>query len=217
MALVDPWVEKRMSVLSALSAEQAATAADRPWLMGQQGTTVRPEPMAAMEMTDPAELGEGGEMGEADGEGMEACSLPALLVRCAAFAKELETQSHLIHLNYEGQNFLPIHQFLKDQYEAHLEQFDALAEIVRMMDFLLPMCGCGLKDQACGFENVTEYDGRHMLMVYLRNLQAMASMGKRLEETADEADAPDVQDYAAALVGASNKAAWFLKATLRGC
>jgi hypothetical protein len=37
---------------------------------------------------------------------------------------------------------------LKDQYKAHLKQFDALGEFVRSMDYLMPMCGCGLKDLA---------------------------------------------------------------------
>ncbi len=139
------------------------------------------------------------------------------LVHCAAFAKELETQSHLIHANYEGANFLSVHAFLKDQYERHLAEFDALAEFVRAMDFLLPMCSCGLKEAACGFENVDEYDGRHMLLVYLRNLEQQACLALGLEEAAGQARAVDVQNYAAELVAASKKAAWFLKATLRGC
>lgn len=138
------------------------------------------------------------------------------LVHCAAFAKELETQAHLIHANYEGLNFLPVHGFLKDQYEQHLAQFDALVEFVRAMDFLLPMCSCGLKEAAQGFENVSDYDGRHMLLVYLRNLEQLACLAVGLEEAAGECRAVDAQNYAAEVVAACRKAAWFLKATLRG-
>lgn len=138
------------------------------------------------------------------------------LVHCAAFAKELETQAHLIHANYEGANFLSVHEFLKDQYEQHLTQFDALVELVRAMDFLPPMCSCGLKEAAQGFENVSEYDGRHMLLVYLRNLEQLACLAVGLEEAAGECRAVDVQNYAAEVVAACKKAAWFLKATLRG-
>ena len=43
------------------------------------------------------------------------------LVMLASLLKELQTQSHLIHLNYEGDNFLEIHGFLKERYEEHLE------------------------------------------------------------------------------------------------
>lgn len=139
------------------------------------------------------------------------------LVKCAAFAKELETQSHLVHLNYEGGNFMSVHAFLKDQYEAHLEQFDVLSEFVRSLDFLMPMCACGLKDKVCGFRNVEQYDGRHMLTVYYRNLETLACMAKTLESCAADARVIDVQNYAADLVGQCMKGSWFVKATLRGC
>lgn len=139
------------------------------------------------------------------------------LVQCAAFVKELETQAHLIHLNYEGMNFLSVHGFLKDQYEAHLAQFDALGEFVRTMDFLMPMCSCGLKDACCEFENVTQYEGRHMLMVYHCNLQRLVVAVKELERLAGAACCLDVQNYAAELIAAAAQASWFVKATLRGC
>jgi hypothetical protein len=32
-----------------------------------------------------------------------------------------------------------VHGFLKDQYEAHLEQFDTLGEFIRSMDYLLAL------------------------------------------------------------------------------
>lgn len=139
------------------------------------------------------------------------------LVKCAAFAKELETQAHLIHLNIECQNFLSIHEFLKDQYEAHLEQFDVLSEFVRSLDFLMPLCGCGLKDTVCGFRNVEQYEWRHMLTVYYRNMETLACMAKSLESCAASARVIDVQNYAADLVGQCMKASWFVKASLRGC
>lgn len=146
-----------------------------------------------------------------------AMGVTARLVLCAGFAKELETQAHLIHFNYEAENFLAVHEFLKGQYEAHLGQFDALSEFVRAQDFLMPMCSCGLKEAAGSFVNVTSYEASSMLMTYLQNLEQMAGMARGLEREAADAGAIDVQNYAAELYGASKKAAWFLKATLRGC
>ncbi|MGA1670281.1 MAG: hypothetical protein ACO39F_05265, partial [Candidatus Nanopelagicaceae bacterium] len=60
------------------------------------------------------------------------------LVMLASMLKELETQSHLIHLNYEGANFLEVHAYLKERYETHLEQFDTVAEEVRSLDHFMP-------------------------------------------------------------------------------
>ena len=136
-------------------------------------------------------------------------------ISLCAYLKELETQSHLIHLNFEGSNFLGVHAFLKDQYEAHLEQFDTLAEFIRSMDYLLPMCGSGLKDAAPPIQTVTSYKGTDMLGVYYKNLEELGMKAKKLEPIAAKVGAIDIQNYMADLVGQAFKAAWFVKATLR--
>lgn len=138
------------------------------------------------------------------------------MVRLAAFLKELETQAHLIHLNYEGSNFLSIHGFLKEQYELHLQQFDKVAELVRTMDMYMPMCACGLKDAVSPcFENVKSYAGMQQLSAYLNNLEQMAQMAKDAEPMAQCVGAIDVANYMAELVGSAFQGAWFVKASLR--
>ena len=136
-------------------------------------------------------------------------------ISLCAYLKELETQSHLCHLNYEGSNFLGVHAFLKEQYEAHLGQFDTLAEFIRSMDFYLPMCGCGLKDAAPQMQVVTSYKGTDMLSVYYKNLEELGMKAKKLEPVAQKIGAIDIANYMADLVGQAFKAAWFIKSTLR--
>jgi DNA-binding ferritin-like protein len=131
------------------------------------------------------------------------------------YIKELETQSHLLHLNYEGGNFLGVHAFLKDQYEAHLAQFDALGEFIRSMDYLMPMCARGLADAGPGIQHVTSYKGTDMLAVYYKNLEELGMKAKKLEPVAAKVGAIDIQNYMAELCGQAFKAAWFIKATLR--
>ena len=118
-------------------------------------------------------------------------------------------------MNYEGSNFLGVHAFLKDQYEAHLEQFDTLGEFIRSMDYLMPMCGCGLKDMAPPIQVVKSYKGTEMLGVYYKNLEELGMKAKKLEGMAQKVHAIDIQNYMADLVGQAFKAAWFIKATLR--
>lgn len=139
------------------------------------------------------------------------------LVMLASLLKELETQSHLIHLNYEGENFLEIHGFLKERYEEHLEQFDTVAEEVRSLDHFMPMCACGLKEAMPPFQNVESYDGRSMLMAYYVNIESMGYLAKEIEQVAAAVGAPDVQNYMAELVGSAFKTSWMLKSVLRGC
>ncbi len=152
---------------------------------------------------------------EAEEMGASVQDLISGLVTLSSYVHQLYVQSHLIHLNIEGPLFLPIHQFLKDQYEAHIAQFDALAEFVRSMDFLMPMCQRGLLGSYKGFKHTKSYETRESLTVYLKNLEACGFMAKDLGKLAKEVQAPDVENYAADLVGAMFKASWFLKSTLR--
>ena len=136
-------------------------------------------------------------------------------ISLASYLKELETQSHLIHLNYEGSNFLGVHAFLKDQYEAHLEQSDTLAEFIRSMDYLMPMCARGLGDASPGIQHVNSYKGTEMLAVYYKNLEELGVKAKKLETIAQKVSAIDIANFLADLVGQAFKAAWQIKATLR--
>jgi hypothetical protein len=136
-------------------------------------------------------------------------------ISLCSYLKELETQAHLIHLNYEGGNFLGVHAFLKEQYEAHLAQFDTLGEFIRSMDYLMPMCTRGLTDVGPGIQHVSSYKGTDMLAVYYKNLEELGMKAKKLEPVAAKAGAIDIQNYMAELCGQAFKAAWQIKATLR--
>jgi DNA-binding ferritin-like protein len=136
-------------------------------------------------------------------------------ISLASYVKELQTQAHLIHLNYEGSNFLGVHGFLKDQYEAHQDQFDKLGEFIRSMDYLMPMCAKGLAEAGPGIQDVTSYKGTEMLSVYYKNLEELGMKTKKLEPIAAKVGAIDIQNYLSDLTGQAFKAAWFLKATLR--
>ena len=138
------------------------------------------------------------------------------LVALSSHLHQIYTQAHLIHLNVEGPLFLPIHEFLKEQYDAHVMQFDQVAEFVRTMDTLLPMCEKGLLSAYKGFKHVKSYDMREMLITYLGNLEKVGMQAKEIGEMAREVQAPDVENYMAELVGAVFKASWMIKSTLRG-
>jgi starvation-inducible DNA-binding protein len=136
-------------------------------------------------------------------------------ISLCSYIKELQTQSHLIHLNYEGPNFFGVHGFLKDQYQAHEDQFDKLGEFIRSMDYLMPMCSKGLADAGPGIQHVTSYKGADQLAVYYKNLEELGMKSKKLEPIAAKVGAIDIQNYMAELCGEAFKAAWMIKATLR--
>ena len=137
------------------------------------------------------------------------------LIELAAYVHQLQVQSHLMHFNYEAPNFTGIHAFLKDQYEAHINQFDKLGEFIRSMDYLMPMCHDGLMDASPDFKHVKSYKPTEMLTVYYKNLEELGMKTKKLEPVAAKVKAIDIQNYMAELCGEAFKAAWFIKATLR--
>jgi DNA-binding ferritin-like protein len=137
------------------------------------------------------------------------------LIGLAAYVHQLQVQSHLLHFNYEGSNFLGVHNFLKNQYEAHVEQFDKLGEFIRSMDYLLPQCYNGLMDASPEFKHVSSYKGTEMLGVYYKNLEELGMKTKKLEPIAAKVGAIDIQNYMAELCGEAFNAEWMIKATLR--
>jgi DNA-binding ferritin-like protein len=137
------------------------------------------------------------------------------MVSFASYLYQLNTQAHLLHLNVECSNFLAIHEFLKAQYEQHIEDFDIVSELVRSMDYLMPMCQCGLTDAYKKFPSVKTYDAKEGLTLYTKNLEAGGMLAKDLVDAARETGAPDVENHAAAICGNLFKSAWMLKATLR--
>ena len=138
------------------------------------------------------------------------------MVSFSSYLYQLNTQAHLLHLNVECSNFLAVHEFLKEQYEQHIADFDIVAELVRSMDYLMPSCQCGLMDAYKKFPAVKTYDARESLTLYTKNLEAGAMMAKDLVDAARETGAPDVENQAADICGRMFKGAWMLKATLRG-
>lgn len=137
------------------------------------------------------------------------------MVSFASYLYQLNTQAHLLHLNIECPEFLALHAFLKEQYEQHIADFDTVSELVRSMDFLMPMCQCGLMDSYKKFKSVKTYDAKAGLTLYTKNLEAGAMMAREVVDMAKEANHPDVENEVAAIVGNLFKSAWMLKSTLR--
>lgn len=137
------------------------------------------------------------------------------MVELASYLYHLNIQAHLIHLNYENSNFLAVHEFLKEQYEQHVEDFDTIAELVRSMDYLLPMCQKGLLNAHKNFKTTKTYEPEASLIQYTKNLEEGGFLAKDVFKLAQEVEAPDVENEIATVVGHLFKGAWMLKATIR--
>jgi DNA-binding ferritin-like protein len=137
------------------------------------------------------------------------------LIGLASYVHQLQVQAHLLHLNIEGSNFLGLHKFLGEQYEAHLKQFDKIGEFIRSMDYYLPTCHEGLMAACPEFKHCTSHKSNEMLGVYYKNLENLGMKTKKLEADAGKIRAIDIQNYLSELCGEAFKSAWMIKATLR--
>jgi len=73
------------------------------------------------------------------------------LISLMAYVHQLQVQSHLIHFNFEGSNFLGVHKFLGKQYEAHIEQFDKLGDRTTWLSCVVkPLKLLGRSKLRCG-------------------------------------------------------------------
>ena len=138
------------------------------------------------------------------------------LISLSSCIHSLQTQSHLIHFNYEGEDFLAVHKFLKKEYELHQEQFDRVGEYVRSLNYLMPMCEKGLTGaHKKNITHVTKYEGFHMLVVYRKNLEYLGEYSKEIRKAAIKNNSPDIENYLAEIVDNCFKSVWMLNATLR--
>ncbi len=153
---------------------------------------------------------------EEDGaKGTTTDKVVCVLLSLSSLLNKLYLQSHLIHLNIEGPLFLSLHAFYKEQYETNIGLFDKAAELIRTLDYMLPMCEKGLNTACEEFAHVEDYNGREMSMTYLSNLDTCMVKAKEVAAAAKEADAIDVDNFAADVVASVCKSSWQLKATLR--
>tara|TARA_R110002020_G_scaffold470314_2_gene696090 strand:- start:2851 stop:3390 length:540 start_codon:yes stop_codon:yes gene_type:complete len=137
------------------------------------------------------------------------------LIGLACQATQLMLQSHLIHFNYEESNFFGVHKFTKKQYEKHQEQLDRLGELVRSLDFMMPMCSKGLLGATKKFDHVDSYSGNSMLHNYYKNLEEFGMCCKKTAKLAAKQEAYDIENYCGELIEEAFKSSWMIKATLR--
>jgi DNA-binding ferritin-like protein len=137
------------------------------------------------------------------------------LINLSSHATHLMLQSHLLHLNFEGANFFGVHKFTKSQYKKHQEQLDRLGELVRSLDFLMPMCCKGLLAAHKKFEHIETYTGPAMLMTYHKNLEEFGYAAKKVAKMAGKMDAFDIENYCGELIEECFTASWQIKSTLR--
>ena len=182
------------------------------YMAQQQAQPVSVPPVAMQQ-------GEGAEQVVPEGQAEKERKIKERLVKglqsLASACHQLSTQAHLIHFNYEESNFISVHEYLKKQYKKHTKQFDKLSELVRSLDYLMPMCSKGLTNAYKGFDHVDSYQPGTMLFVYNKNLEEIAMASKKVIRAAKACDAPDAENLVSEIMGQLFETSYFIKSILR--
>jgi DNA-binding ferritin-like protein len=130
------------------------------------------------------------------------------LILLSSLLLALRDQSHLIHLNYDGRDFLSVHPYMGERYEEHADQFDTIAELVRIHGSMLPMSVAELRN--C----LPAFDDDACLCSYLNNINTLNKIANNLEQAASAERAIDVSDAMIDLTKSAGKIAWFVGLTV---
>ena len=136
-------------------------------------------------------------------------------VELASCMYHLNMQACLIALNLEHPNFCSLQPFLKEQADCHMKDFECLAETVRSMDYLLPMCQKGLLGYNKSFKTTKSYDAVQALQLYVKNLEDAGYKAKECHDKAKAVGAPDLENIIADVIHHMFTGAWKLKSSMR--
>jgi starvation-inducible DNA-binding protein len=128
----------------------------------------------------------------------------------------LAVKFHNIHWNVVGRNFMRVHSFTEELYDKFLEDYDEVAELLKMKNEMpLSTMAEYLENATVGEIKAKDFSIVEALEIVKKDLEAMRSLATDIRNTADEeGDFETValfEDY----VAYYSKNIWFVSAMLR--
>ena len=137
------------------------------------------------------------------------------MIKMCSHLMHCGVQACLLAVNIECKEFLSLNEFLYEQQCQHNKDFAKMAEKVRSMDYLLPMCQDGLLGAFPDFSKTDTYETYPAITNYMKNLEEGGFFAKDGWKMACAAEAPDIAACYSKIAGHSFDGAWHLKAMLR--
>ncbi|MCK9218016.1 MAG: DNA starvation/stationary phase protection protein [Firmicutes bacterium] len=139
-----------------------------------------------------------------------------LLQKYLANLGVLIVKLHNIHWNVVGNRFMRIHTFTEEIYDEMFENYDAVAELLKMKD-VMPLSTMAEYLEQSSIEEIKakDFTVKESLEIVKKDLEAMRVLATEIRNTADEeGDFETVamfEDY----VGYFSKNIWFMNAMMR--
>ena len=125
---------------------------------------------------------------------------------------------HNLHWNVTGKQFVPVHQFTEALYDAVFEQYDAVAEVMKMQD-KMPLVRMS---QYLEVATLEETDGRdfsveEVLDMVEADMKTMQALAQQIRDEAAKEDDFQVQGLYEGYLAYYAKQLWFLRAIRKEC
>lgn len=139
-----------------------------------------------------------------------------LMNQYVANAQVLITKLHNLHWNVVGITFVPIHEYTEGLYDRFFEQYDEVAELLKMRDeYPIATVKGGLEIATIEeLDDKKDFRDKEVLSIVKEDLELMKKLALEIREAADEEDdfgiVATFEDY----IGEFDKDLWFLKAKL---
>lgn len=129
----------------------------------------------------------------------------------------MNVKLHNIHWNIVGEQFVPIHNFTQQLYEEMFEDFDAVAEAIKMAG-KYPLASLKSYLEASDIKELPSnksYDTKAALDHVLKDLKLIVKKAHDIRNVADKADDFPVVALMEGIISKNDKHIWFVSSMLK--
>ena len=128
----------------------------------------------------------------------------------------LNVKFHNIHWNVVGGQFVEVHNFTEGIYDRFFEEFDAVAELLKMKnEYPLSTMAEYLERSDIEEIKAKDFSIKESLEIVKKDLELMKSLAVEIRNTADEEGDFEAVAMFEDYVGAYSKDIWFLSSILK--
>lgn len=128
----------------------------------------------------------------------------------------LNSKLHNLHWNVVGRTFVQVHEFTEKMYDSVFEQYDAVAELLKMQNETpLVKLADYLKNATIKEIDAKDFTADEVLKILDADIKEMASLAKEIRDEASANDNFQVANLFEDYLASHSKNQWLLKSMLK--
>lgn len=123
---------------------------------------------------------------------------------------------HNLHWNVTGSTFMQVHQFTEKLYDEVFEQYDSVAEVLKMQNEMpLVKLSDFLKNATLKELDAKDFKPEEVLKIVEADMKEMSALAKEIRDAASAADNFQVANMFEDYLASYSKNLWFLRVMLK--